>query len=53
MKFRLTADCQFEAESIDDAFAKLQEYFKHLAEDDDFLASESIIQLGEIHIEPM
>jgi len=32
MKFHLIADVKFEAENIDDAFAKLAEHFSDLAE---------------------
>jgi hypothetical protein len=32
MKFRLTADATFEAEDLDDAFAKLAEHFRRLSD---------------------
>jgi hypothetical protein len=30
--FHLKADCKFEADNLDDAFGKLAEHFKNLAE---------------------
>ena len=51
-RFKLEANCQFDAENIDDAFLKLQEYFGSLLSDELF-EIESPFIAGEIHIEPV
>jgi hypothetical protein len=51
MIFRLKADFTFEAENIDDAFAKLSMHFNGLAcDDENELMS---ILLGEIEVKPV
>lgn len=49
--YRLLADCTFEAESIDDAFKKLEDHFRALQEEmpDD----ERLFTSGEINISPL
>jgi hypothetical protein len=49
MIFKLTANTEFEADSIDDAFAVLAEHFKQLVEDENYHSSPFIG--GEIRIE--
>ena len=47
-KFRITADAIFEAEDIDDAFAKLSDYFLYLTDTD--LYDPQLIESGNIDI---
>ena len=49
--FKLKADVTFEAESIDDAFTRLADYFKNLAEEGP--DAERIFITGEIEIKPL
>ena len=51
MTFKLVADCEFKAENIDDAFMKLSEHFKDLAEngtDTPFLFTDGEAKIGQI-----
>ena len=48
-EFKFTADCTFFAENIDDAFVRLSEHFKRLANEEE---NEAWF-LGEMHIEPV
>jgi hypothetical protein len=48
--FRIRADATFAADNIDDAFTKLQEHFRALAEDG--VDGRSILLSGCITVEP-
>jgi len=49
-RFILRADCSFDAEDLDDAFLRLSEHFRRLAEDENY--EEGFIETGEIHLSP-
>ena len=48
--FKLTADCEFYAENISDAFAELANYFKNIMGSEEY---ERIFVGGEISIHPV
>lgn len=52
MKFVIKADAQFQAEDIDDAFAKLGAHFKALAEQG-LDGDDQLIERGTIDIRPV
>jgi len=49
MKFNLFADCEFDADNIDDAFVKLAKHFLTLHEGED----SPLINNGQIEVVPV
>lgn len=50
-RFILKAHCSFDAENIDDAFLKLSEHFRRLAQDDNY--DKFFFLSGEVHLVPL